>query len=257
MKKILQLFLLYSLLIVFSCQKDKNDSNKEERLTFVKKKKTLEEKSQATIERVLHDFNMQKDPRTGKIPQDQKILEFENSLIAKENTLMYQSKNSNTFISRGPSNLGGRTRAFAQDITDASGNTFLAGGVSGGMFRTTNGGQSWVKVSPNDEIHNVTAIAQDPRPGFQNIWYYGTGEWSGNSATLAAAYRGHGIWKSADGGITWNQIPETIISNSFDVFDSYFDYIMDLQVSKVTGDLFIAVTGAIIKLNGTNLNIEL
>ena len=41
MKKILQLFLLYSLLIVFSCQKDKNDSNQEERLTFVKKKKTF------------------------------------------------------------------------------------------------------------------------------------------------------------------------------------------------------------------------
>ncbi len=257
MKKILQLFLLYSLLIVFSCQKDKNDSNQEERLTFVKKKKTLEEKSQATIERVLHDFNMQKDPRTGKIPQDQKILEFENSLIAKENTLMYQSKNSNTFISRGPSNLGGRTRAFAQDITDASGNTFLAGGVSGGMFRTTNGGQSWVKVSPNDEIHNVTAIAQDPRPGFQNIWYYGTGEWFGNSATLAAAYRGHGIWKSTDSGVTWNQIPATVANNNFVSFDSYLDFIIDLQVHPSTGHLFIGSAGAIYRFDGTNVNEEL
>ncbi|WP_445756660.1 T9SS type A sorting domain-containing protein [Polaribacter sp.] len=257
MKKILQLFLLYSLLIVFSCQKDKNDSNKEERLTFVKKKKTLEEKSQATIERILHDFNMQKDPRTGKIPQDQKILEFENSLIAKENTLMYQSKNSNTFISRGPSNLGGRTRAFAQDITDASGNTFLAGGVSGGMFRTTNGGQSWVKVSPNDEIHNVTAIAQDPRPGFQNIWYYGTGEWFGNSATLAAAYRGHGIWKSTDSGVTWNQIPQTVTNNDYVSFDTDLDFIIDLQVHPSTGHLFIGSAGTIYRFDGTNVIEEL
>ena len=240
-----------------SCQKNRNDAQQEEKLVFTKKKKTLEEKRTATLERILHDYIMQRDPISGEIPNDQKVLEFENSLLERENLFLYPRKNTNNFISRGPSNLGGRTRAFAQDLSDASGNTFLAGGVSSGMFRTTNGGASWTKVSANDDIHNVTAIAQDPRPGFQNIWYYGTGEWSGNSASLAAAYRGHGVWKSTDGGITWNQIPETIISNSFDVFDSHFDYIMDLQVSKATGDLFIATTGAIIKLKGKSLNIEL
>jgi len=257
MKKILQHLFLCFLIIVSSCQKDKNDSNQEESFNFIKKKKTLEEKRQATFERFLHDLNMQKDPATGEIPRDQKILEFENSLIAKENALMYQSKNTNTFISRGPTNLGGRTRAFAQDISDVSGNTFLAGGVSSGVFRTTNGGQSWVKVSPNDEIHNVTAIAQDPRPGFQNIWYYGTGEWAGNSASLGSAYRGHGIWKSTDNGMTWNQIPATVNNNSYTTFDSYLDYVIDLQVHPTTGELFIAATGAILKFNGVNIFDEL
>ena len=77
------------------------------------------------------------------------------------------------------------------------------------MFRTTDGGNNWVKVSANDEIHNVTAIAQDPRPGFQNIWYYGTEE-LGNSAVLGGFnYFGNGIWKSTDSGLTWNRIPET------------------------------------------------
>lgn len=257
MKKILQHFFLFSLLIVASCQKDKNDANQEERLTFVKKKKTLEEKSQATIERFLHDFNMQKDPATGLIPRDQKQLEFENSLIAKENALLFQGKNSSNFVSRGPTNLGGRTRAFAQDISDASGNTFLAGGVSSGMFRTTNGGQSWVKVSPYDEIHNVTTIAQDPRPSFQHIWYYGTGEWSGNSASLGAAYRGHGIWKSTNSGVTWNQIPQTVINNDYVSFDTDLDYIIDLQVHPSTGDLFIGSSGTIYRFNGTNVIEEL
>ncbi len=256
MRKITQLLLLFSLFVVLSCQNNKSNLQ-EERLTFVNKKKTLEEKRTATLERILHDFNMQKDPRTGEIPRDQKILEFENSLIAMENALMYQSKNSNTFISRGPTNLGGRTRAFAQDITDATGNTFLAGGVSSGMFRTTNGGQSWVKVSPNDEIHNVTAIAQDPRLGFQNIWYYGTGEWSGNSASLASTYLGHGVWKSTDSGVTWNQIPQIVAGNNFSSFDTYMDFIIDLQVHPTTGHLFIGSAGAIYRFDGTNVVSEL
>lgn len=249
MKKIVQLFLLLCLLTLASCQNNKSEQNKEEKLTFVKKKKTLEEKSQATLERILHDFNMQKDPKTGQIPQVQKQLEFENALLAKEFVLRYQSKNTTNFISRGPSNLGGRTRAFAQDLSDASGNTLLAGGVSGGMFRSTNGGASWTKVSPNDEIHNVTAIAQDPRPGFQNIWYYGTGEWSGNSASLASTYIGHGIWQSNDSGLTWNQIPVTVSNNTFESFDSYLDFINDLQVHPVSGDLFIGAAGAIFRFN--------
>ncbi|MDP4704478.1 MAG: T9SS type A sorting domain-containing protein [Polaribacter sp.] len=255
MKNKLQLLLF--LFIVASCQNNQKEQNKEEKLTFVKKKKTLEEKRQATIERVLHDFNMQKDPATGLIPRDQKQLEFENALIAKENALIFQRKTSRTFISRGPSNLGGRTRAFAQDISDSSGNTFLAGGVSGGMFRTTNGGTSWVKVSPNNEIHNVTAIAQDPRPGFQNIWYYGTGEWFGNSANLAGTYIGHGIWQSTDSGVTWNQIPEIVNENTFTSFDSSLDFIIDLQVHPTTGQVFIGSAAAIYRFDGTTLTDEL
>jgi hypothetical protein len=249
MKEKLQLLFLCSFLVLMSCQKNRNDAQQEEKLVFTKKKKTLEEKRTATLERILHDYIMQRDPISGEIPNDQKVLEFENSLLERENLFLYPRKNTNNFISRGPSNLGGRTRAFAQDLSDASGNTFLAGGVSSGMFRTTNGGASWTKVSANDDIHNVTAIAQDPRPGFQNIWYYGTGEWSGNSASLASPYLGHGIWQSNDSGVTWNQIPITVINNTFESFDSDLDFINDLQVHPISGDLFIASAGAIYRFN--------
>ena len=37
----------------------------------------------------------------------------------------------------------------------------LSGGVSSGLFRTTNGGTSWTKVSANDEIHNVTGLRKE------------------------------------------------------------------------------------------------
>ena len=53
------------------------------------------------------------------------------SLISKSN-----------WIHRGPYNVGGRTRALAMDVLDE--NILLAGGASGGMFRSTDAGQSWL-----------------------------------------------------------------------------------------------------------------
>tara|TARA_B100001063_G_C16232704_1_gene297092 strand:+ start:297 stop:446 length:150 start_codon:yes stop_codon:yes gene_type:complete len=47
-----------------------------------------------------------------------------------------------TYTSRGPTNLGGRTRAFVIDRTDNTSNTIIAGGVSSGVFRTIDGGVS-------------------------------------------------------------------------------------------------------------------
>ncbi len=217
------------------------------------KKKTNEERMLYAEERALHEFNLQKNPITGEIPLEEKALELENALLAiPENN---QRTTSSTYQFRGPSNLGGRTRALVIDISDATSNTILAGGISGGLFRTTNGGDSWVKVSANDEIHNVSSLAQDPRPGFQNIWYYGTGEWSGNSASLGSAYRGQGIWRSTDSGLSWTQIVDT--NSAFDVFDSAFDYIHRLVVNPTNGELMVAATGKIYRYDGTSFTVEL
>ncbi len=79
---------------------------------------------------------------------------------------------------RGPINRGGRTRALGIDVrTQTAPNiTIIAGGVSGGIFKSVDNGATWVnKLSP-DVIHSVTCIAQDTRPGQENTWYAGTGE---------------------------------------------------------------------------------
>ena len=122
----------------------------------------------------------------------------------------------------------------------------LSGGVSSGLFRTTNGGASWTKVSANDEIHNVTALTQDPRAGHQNKWYYGTGEWTGNSASLGASYNGRGVWHSSDSGLTWAQLAVT--SSVFESYDSDFDFINALEVNPVSGHLFIATVGKYLQI---------
>ena len=120
--------------------------------TFEKTEKTpIEQKRQFAQERLEYELAFQRDPQTGEIPRDQKILELQSSLELYRNQDATRSSD-NVYVNRGPSNLGGRTRALAIDISDPSGNTMLAGAVSGGVFRSINGGQSWNKVSPNGEI---------------------------------------------------------------------------------------------------------
>lgn len=217
-----------------------------------KKKKTPEERMLFSEERLKHELAFQTNPLTGKIPLEEKKEELRTSL--SQGKLLRKTTSSN-YISRGPSNLGGRTRAIVIDISDNTSKTMIAGGVSSGVFRTTDGGASWTKVSSNSEIHNVTAIAQDPRPGFQNIWYYATGERLGNSTALGSFYFGQGIWKSTNNGQTWSQIP--ITNSDHTRFDSNLDLISAIEVNPLNGDLIIAAHNKIFRYNGTSLIEEL
>ena len=153
-----------------------------------------------------------------------------------------------SWASRGPINQGGRTRALAYDISDVTGNTILAGGVSGGMWRSTDGGASWTRTSSlSDSVQSVTCLAQDPRVGHQSTWYYGTGELSGNSAGGGgqdAAYSGDGLYKSTDGGTSWQKLTNTA-SWTPQAFDKLFDYVRDVVVDPTNGNVYAAVYGEI------------
>lgn len=266
MKKLLpigiSLILAITLFFSISNQTEKPTNKverKEIKVTQAGKKKTPEERALFNEARELHEYYMQVNPITGVIPRSEKISEFENA----KNALTTQNRSSRAvetnYVNRGPTNLGGRTRKVTQDVTDVTGNTMLGCGVSGGVFRTTNGGTSWTKVSANDEIHNATTVVQDPRSGFENTWYYGTGEGSGNSASAdqssaATLYLGNGIWKSTDGGLNWTQMPSTISTQ--ELWNSRFDNVWALAVHPITGDLFAAINGRVSRFDGTNWNTE-
>lgn len=258
MKRRIPYFILSVLILgvtVFYFSNSEGEISAIETDTSVKKKKKTEEERRLFVnERMEYELSLQRSPITGEIPLEEKQRELATSRIAKQRALA--SRTSSTYVPRGPSNLGGRTRDVRVDLSDNTSNTMIAGGVSSGLFRTTDGGSSWTKVSPNDEIHNVTAIAQDPRPGFQNIWYYATGERLGNSATLGAFnFFGQGVWKSVDNGVTWNQIAET--NSNLTLFDSRLDLISSIEVSPINGDLIIGATARIYRYDGTTLTTEL
>ena len=76
--------------------------------------------------------------------------------------------------SNGPWNIGGRTRAGAFDVRDPK--TIIIGAVSGGIWRSTNEGGSWILQTKPDQLHSVACLAQDTRAGYEDTWYAGTGE---------------------------------------------------------------------------------
>ncbi len=149
------------------------------------------------------------DPRTGEIPADirQRELEFASTLPEAKK---YNDKSgSQEFTLIGPWNVGGRTRALAIDISDPS--TYFAGGVSGGMWRSKDEGITWSKVSDPMDHAATSCIVQDTRAGKTSTWYYGSGETIGNSASksFSAYYHGSGMWKSTNGGDSWQHLTST------------------------------------------------
>ena len=140
---------------------------------------------------------MLKNPATGVIPinADRKAMAA-SITSAKYENLPPADKPAGvlTITPKGPGNLGGKTRALGIDVRNA--NIMIGGSTSSGVYRTSDGGASWTRVVPTGMVHNITAVAQDTRPGFEDTWYFGTGESSGNSASLGGFYYGFGIFKS-------------------------------------------------------------
>lgn len=199
------------------------------------------------------------DPETGKIPDNfrKKELEFAKSL---PKDFLYKSSRNSNWQQVGPYNIGGRTRAAAIDITND--NNIIAGGVSGGIWRSANRGKTWKKTSANHHHHSNTCVAQDIREGKQNIWYYGSGEGIGNSATklFSADYVGDGMYKSIDSGKTWFPLPATQSNSphSNEPWDIIWNVATDHTID--TADVvYAAITGRIMKSTdgGQTFNLSL
>ncbi len=149
-----------------------------------------------------HDFIMTVDPALGFVPYERKVLanNYAKLLLSQKSAIPNVE-----WTERGPDNIGGRTRALMFDPNDTQNQKVWAGGVSGGLWYNSNitsSATQWQSV--NDFWANIaiSTIAYDPSN--TNIFYVGTGEgWSSKMA------KGNGIWKTTDGGNSWNQLINT------------------------------------------------
>ncbi|HTY10003.1 MAG TPA: T9SS type A sorting domain-containing protein [Bacteroidota bacterium] len=107
----------------------------------------------------------------------------------------------------GPGNIGGRVRSIVIDPLNSS--IILAGSVSGGIWKTTDGGASWSPKTDGQDNLAISSMVVDPTN--DSVVYAGTGEgWS----NVDAVYGG-GIFKSTDFGETWTLLSSTSSSASF------------------------------------------
>ena len=193
------------------------------------------EEKENPIARLEFELGQLIDPATGKVPSG-----------IREREIAYAKKNLNylklasdgasdiafaaagtaeeaPFRNIGPFNIGGRTRALGLDIDDE--NIILAGGVSGGMWKSTDQGDSWTRTTSLQQHPATTTLVQDRRSGNTDTWYYGTGELRGNSASgSGAVFLGNGIYKSVDNGDSWALISTTAVEGT-----SGTDVITDLS----------------------------
>jgi photosystem II stability/assembly factor-like uncharacterized protein len=112
----------------------------------------------------------------------------------------------------GPGNVGGRIRSIVVDPTNP--NNMFIGSVSGGIWHSTDAGASWQPV--DDFMANLGISSMVIDPTNPSIMYAGTGEIfaADTSPTegqdpASNGLRGLGVFKSTDGGATWNQLPKT------------------------------------------------
>lgn len=186
-----------------------------------------------------YEFEMTRDPATMTIPRERllKAIAYADQLRANSQNNKVAGALSMTWKERGPGNVGGRTRALMTDLNDPTGKRIFSAGVGGGLWKTndiTAGVPVWTAV--NDLFSNMAITALCQHPAVPAILYFGTGEGWFN----ADAIRGDGIWKSTDGGITFNQLAATASSANF-------RYINRMIVHPLSGDVYAATGGGLFR----------
>ncbi|MDP4281291.1 MAG: T9SS type A sorting domain-containing protein [Bacteroidota bacterium] len=147
--------------------------------------------------------------------------------IQKMNTKVTNSGLNLNWNEMGPVNYSGRTRALIFDNQDASGATLYAGGVSGGLWKSTNYGLTWNQINTESgEVLRVTSLTQTPT----GVIYAATGE----SYCSQNQSVGTGIYRSDDGN-TFTVISSTVPSANNSTVD--WAYIQKIVCNK-SGRLF-------------------
>ncbi len=191
-----------------------------------------------------HNFLQIVDPQLQRIPSERLVTSF---AVTKEKL---RSKRFRTkpgtggraaiedvvWTERGPNNVGGRTRALMWDPNDPTSTKVWAGATSGGIWFNndiTDANESWEKVDDFLGSLSISSLTYDPNN--TTTFYAGTGEGiiAGNSG---GGVPGAGLYKSADGGNTWELLPSTGGPN--------FRYIQKVLVTP-TGTLLVTTRQSI------------
>lgn len=167
------------------------------------------------------------DPATGNVPKKRLFAAYNKTKkMQKEQLSSLRNREVMNWETSG-SNMGGRTRAIMFDPNDTTNKKVWAGGVTGGLWYVNDINdleEDWTPV--NDFWSNLAVSCITYDPNNPQIMYVGTGE----AQTARIIYRassgvGAGIFKTTDGGQSWELINST----------SEFSYVTDIAVRDESG----------------------
>lgn len=148
--------------------------------------------------------------QTGEIPPDgysaaAAQIEKMQMAQAQNSRLASAGINAGNWTSIGPGNVGGRIRSIV--IHPTTTDTMWVGSVSGGIWKTVDGGVSW---QPEDDfMANLAVSTMVIDPTDPDTMYAGTGEGFYNGHAI----QGAGVFKTTDGGVNWSQLASTATSS--------------------------------------------
>ena len=142
-------------------------------------------------------FFMQRAFPLGEIPLEKYYEAIEQT---KKIKAFSRTTTTNPWILVGPTNIGGRISDI--EMSRSSLDTIYAGIASGGVFKSVDGGLSWLPIFDENYTMSIGDLVLDPTN--PNIIYVGTGEVNGGGGSVT--YGGNGVYKSTDAGTTWNHL---------------------------------------------------
>ena len=148
----------------------------------------------------------------GNFPTARTLVNSYNEAISKE--IKNSTKGGANWTYLGPTHLPnatmpdypgmGRINAIAFHPTDT--NIIWIGSPGGGLWKTTDGGNTWTSKGDNLPVMGISDIAIDPTNA--NVMYLVTGDADGQHNNSV------GLLKSTDGGNSWNTTGLTFIVDS-------------------------------------------
>ncbi len=173
------------------------------------------------------------NPTTGK-------LDYTAYLKAREVAMTHEIDHSRNLTLEwndlGPSNHGGRTRAFLIDRDNPE--ILYAGGVGGGLWTSADAGYNWKQVEAFNDYLTVASICQSVNGDI----YVGTGEGLySNYGNAAGGLPGNGIYKSTDGAQTFEHLSSTAISSATAV-SSTWAHVNRLAADPIDANKLYAAT---------------
>jgi photosystem II stability/assembly factor-like uncharacterized protein len=236
-KLILSFFLLLNIASLLSAQTFLESQVSNGPVSFADFQKRLDQWSRQTNLKTVkgwkwlkrwEDFNAHRMNPDGSLPDPAIYLQAAQE-VAAQKTATSKTATSGNWFPLGPDNYAtpanpfwepgiGRINCIAFHPTDPL--IFWVGVAQGGVWKTVNGGQSWAPLTDNLPMLRISDIAVNPVNPEEIYLSVGDMAYFGAGLSLDNRKRhthyGLGVYKTTDGGTTWNPTGLTILQTEYD-----------------------------------------